>query len=81
MAGIDNLAETLGVDNDLDDVEKQNLMYSASNRIKELESSLERLIGWRETTELIAPTLGGLLKEMGAAKAVLEKTLETPERI
>lgn len=50
-----------------------NNVYAAANRIDELETHLERVLGWQETTEMIAPELGGLIKEMNVARTLFSK--------
>lgn len=53
------------------DEDANNLLYAGANRIDELERHLERVLSWKETTEMIAPELGGLIKQMNVAKGVL----------
>lgn len=46
-------------------------------RISELEAALREVIAWEGPIDLVAPELGGCLKAMWRARAVLEKKLNT----
>lgn len=58
------------------DEQANEMLYKAATRIEELETHLERVLSWKETTELVAPSCGGLIKQMNVAKSILNSKPE-----